>query len=132
VNGLFGSILSKAQLVQAGLESEATVSGYHADNVAPSLMGGFILVRSYTPLHLIPLAFPEDKPLVFVLVIPEFEAPTKEMRAVLPKEVMLIHSQENGIVSGSLPGEMSSSSSNVRTYWSVLMYRLITASIHKL
>ncbi|CAM6071093.1 unnamed protein product [Sphagnum tenellum] len=110
VNGLFGSILSKAQLVQAGLESEATVSGYHADNVAPSLMGGFILVRSYTPLHLIPLAFPEDKPLVFVLVIPEFEAPTKEMRAVLPKEItMKKHiancSQASALVTAILQGD---------------------------
>lgn len=86
---MFGSPLSKAQLVQAGLESEATVSGYHADNVAPSLMGGFVLVRSYSPLHLIPLSFPEKKSLYFVLVIPDFEAPTKEMRAVLPSEVRL-------------------------------------------
>ncbi|OAE27122.1 hypothetical protein AXG93_900s1080 [Marchantia polymorpha subsp. ruderalis] len=88
VNALFGSPLSKAQLVQAGLESEATVSGYHADNVAPSLMGGFVLVRSYDPLHLIPLEFPKGKQLYFVLVIPEFEAPTKEMRAVLSPEVL--------------------------------------------
>lgn len=87
MNGLFGSPLSKAELVQAGLESEATVSGYHADNIAPSLMGGFVLVRSYTPLDLIPLAFPSEKDLYFVLVIPDFEAPTKEMRAALPTQV---------------------------------------------
>ncbi|CAM6103781.1 unnamed protein product [Calypogeia fissa] len=89
VNALFGNPLTKAQLVQAGLESEARVSGYHADNVAPSLMGGFVLIRSYDPLHLIPLAFPEDKELFFVLVSPEFEAPTKKMRAVLPLEISM-------------------------------------------
>ncbi|CAI5927800.1 unnamed protein product [Closterium sp. NIES-64] len=89
VNALFGSPLSKAQLVLAGLQSEAAVSGYHADNVAPALMGGFVLVRSYRPLHLIPLAFGEGKKLFFVVVTPAFEAPTKEMRAALPKEITM-------------------------------------------
>ena len=45
VNALFGSPLSKEQLVPAGLASEAIVSGYHADNIAPALLGGFILIR---------------------------------------------------------------------------------------
>lgn len=45
VNALFGGTLSKEQLVPAGLASEATVSGYHADNIAPALLGGFILIR---------------------------------------------------------------------------------------
>jgi homoserine kinase len=110
VNGLFGSPLSKAELVQAGLESEATVSGYHADNIAPSLMGGFVLVRSYSPLDLIPLAFPSEKDLYFVLVIPDFEAPTKEMRAALPTQIsMKKHiakcSQASALVTAILQGE---------------------------
>ena len=45
VNALFGSPLTKDQLIYAGLASEAAVSGYHADNIAPALMGGFILIR---------------------------------------------------------------------------------------
>lgn len=45
VNALFGGPLTKEQLVPAGLASEATVSGYHADNIAPALLGGFILIR---------------------------------------------------------------------------------------
>ena len=45
VNTLFGAPLSKEQLVIPGLTSEATVSGYHADNIAPALLGGFILIR---------------------------------------------------------------------------------------
>ena len=35
----------KQELIVAGLAAEAAVSGYHADNVGPSLMGGFILIR---------------------------------------------------------------------------------------
>jgi homoserine kinase len=45
VNNLFGNVLTKEELVLAGLQSEAFVSGYHADNIAPALMGGFVLVR---------------------------------------------------------------------------------------
>ena len=45
VNALFGSPLTKEQLILPGLASEATVSGYHADNIAPALLGGFVLVR---------------------------------------------------------------------------------------
>ncbi|KAH9324865.1 hypothetical protein KI387_005043, partial [Taxus chinensis] len=79
VNALFGNKLTTSELVLAGLESEAAVSGYHADNIASSLMGGFVLVRSYNPLDLISLPFPTDKKLFFVLVTPDFEAPTKKM-----------------------------------------------------
>lgn len=45
VSGLFGCPVGKEQLVLAGLASEAAVSGYHADNVAPAILGGFVLVR---------------------------------------------------------------------------------------
>ena len=110
VNALFGEPLSKEQLVIPGLTSEATVSGYHADNIAPALLGGFILIRyvsgslcllsslelvsgepdnlarrSCEPLDIQQLLFPGE--LHFVLVNPTFEAPTKKMRAALPKLV---------------------------------------------
>lgn len=49
VNALFGSPLTKEQLILPGLTSEATVSGYHADNIAPALLGGFVLVRQASP-----------------------------------------------------------------------------------
>lgn len=45
VNNLFGNVLSKEELVYAGLKSEAMCSGNHADNIAPALMGGFVLIR---------------------------------------------------------------------------------------
>ncbi|XP_073102723.1 homoserine kinase [Elaeis guineensis] len=89
VDGLFGGRLSPGDLVLAGLESEKKVSGYHADNVAPSIMGGFVLIRSYDPLELLRLEFPAGQDLYFVLVSPEFEAPTKKMRAALPPEVKM-------------------------------------------
>jgi hypothetical protein len=45
VNALFGNPLTREELVLAGLQSEAYVSGFHADNIAPALLGGFVLVR---------------------------------------------------------------------------------------
>ncbi|XP_031091122.1 homoserine kinase-like [Ipomoea triloba] len=111
VNELFGSRLSVSDLVFAGLESESKVSGYHADNVAPSIMGGFVLIRSYDPLELIQLKFPQEKSLFFVLVNPEFEAPTKKMRAALPAEIpMSSHvwncSQAGALVASVLQGDL--------------------------
>lgn len=110
VNEIFGRKLSVDDLVLAGLESETKVSGYHADNIAPSIMGGFVLVRSYDPLELISLKFPFEKDLFFVLVNPEFEAPTKKMRAVLPSEVTMSHhiwncSQAGALVAAILQGD---------------------------
>ena len=37
--------MPRDRLVLAGLKAEAAVSGYHADNIAPALLGGFIIVR---------------------------------------------------------------------------------------
>jgi homoserine kinase len=112
VNLLFGAPLTKAQLVPAGLASEAAVSGYHADNIAPAIMGGFVLVRSYSPtLQLMPLAYGGDASnLWFCLVTPVFEAPTREMRAALPKEITMKTHVANcaagaGLVAGILTGD---------------------------
>ncbi|KAL6970723.1 homoserine kinase [Sarracenia purpurea var. burkii] len=111
VNEIFGGRLSASDLVLAGLESESKVSGYHADNVAPAIMGGFVLIRSYNPLELIPLKFPNEKDLFFVLVNPEFEAPTKKMRAALPTEITMSHhvwncSQAGALVASVLQGDL--------------------------
>lgn len=100
VNSLFGCPLEKDQLIYAGLASEAAVSGYHADNIAPALMGGFILIRSCDPLDLQRLPFTGD--LWFVLVNPRFEAPTAEMRAALRKEVPMNEVVNNCAMGGSL------------------------------
>ena len=45
VNLLFGEPFTREELVPAGLVAETLVSGYHADNIAPSLMGSFVLIR---------------------------------------------------------------------------------------
>ena len=120
VNGLFGSPLTNEQLVPAGLESEATVSGFHADNIAPALMEGFVLIRSAEPLDVRQLTFgggggrggaseEEERkepapppPLFFALVNPIFEAPTAQMRAVLPRTVPMEAAVSNCAAGGAL------------------------------
>jgi homoserine kinase len=108
---MFGRKLEVKDLVLAGLESEAKVSGYHADNIAPAIMGGFVLIRSYDPLELMSLQFPVEKDLIFVLVSPDFEAPTKKMRAALPAEIGMSHhvwncSQAGALVASVLQGDL--------------------------
>lgn len=110
VNEIFGGKLGFDELIAAGMKSEEKVSGYHADNIAPAIMGGFVLVRNYEPLELMRLAFPPEKELFFVLASPEFEAPTKKMRAALPAEIgMALHvwnsSQAGALVAAVLLGD---------------------------
>jgi homoserine kinase len=87
INLALGSPLRRADLVGPCLIAEEAVSGRHADNVAPALLGGLVLVRSLDPLDLVRLPLPEG--LVFALVTPEMELLTRTARAVLPKDVPL-------------------------------------------
>ena len=95
VNVLFGQPLSKQALLEPCLVAEASIGGWHADNVGPALFGGFLLIRSYEPLDLIQLPTPSD--LLFVLVTPDYELLTAMAREALPKHVSLKqHIANNG------------------------------------
>lgn len=82
VNELLGRRFTPAQLVRSAMAGEMAACGSaHADNVAPSLMGGFVLVRSYAPLDLIRLPVPDG---LFVSVVhPHCAVSTREARTVL-------------------------------------------------
>lgn len=87
VNDLFGSPLPKSALLPACLEGEALVSGYHADNAGPSLMGGITLTLGADVSRIWQLPVPED--LNLALITPAVDVPTAQARAVLPKVVTL-------------------------------------------
>lgn len=87
VNALFGYPLDTPALLEAALEAESAVAGHHADNLAPSLLGGLILVRSMRPLDVVRLPIVAD--LLFVLVHPDVAMRTRDARAVLPAMVPL-------------------------------------------
>lgn len=88
MNALLGNPLTRTELVEFALDGEVIASGSrHADNVAPSLLGGIVLIRSYHPLSLIELPVPEA---LYVTVIhPHIEILTKEARDILPKQVSM-------------------------------------------
>jgi len=87
MNGLLGNPLSPEQLVLAALEAETRVAGRHADNVAPSALGGLVLIRSLDPLDLIRLPVPPD--LRIVLAHPDQAMRTADGRAALPTSIPL-------------------------------------------
>lgn len=77
--------LDHAALLQCALVAESTVAGRHADNLAPSLLGGLVLVRSIEPMDFIRVPLPEA--LRVVLAHPDQRLRTRDARAVLPAEV---------------------------------------------
>jgi homoserine kinase len=84
-NLLFGAPLSTGELMLAALEAEATVAGRHLDNIAPSLLGGLVLIRSADPLDVIRLAPPAG--LHITMVHPAQQLTTKRGRSVLPSRL---------------------------------------------
>ncbi len=83
--------LPPVKLVEYAARGEAVAAGHpHADNVAPSILGGFTVIRSYRPLDVISLEPPPN--LGIVLAIPKIPVPkekTKFAREVLPKSIEL-------------------------------------------
>jgi homoserine kinase len=77
--------LSRLKLLQIALPMEG-----HPDNVAPALYGGAVLTvleegRVDGPLTVVPFTVPSDWRAV--LYVPDLIIPTKQARAILPKEV---------------------------------------------
>ena len=85
-NLLMGQPLTPTELVAFAMRGEEIASGSrHADNVAPAMLGGFVLVRSYEPLDLVQLRYPDE--LWASIIYPHIEINTKEARNLLPKEI---------------------------------------------
>lgn len=88
VNELLGAPLSRESLLYFAVEGEQKADGaFHADNVAPSLVGGIVLIRSNDSLDIHKLPVPPN--LQVVVVHPEIEILTKDARAVLSDQVPL-------------------------------------------
>jgi len=88
INALLPRPLPKASLLPFVLEGERLACGAaHADNAAPSLLGGACLIRSYEPLDVVP--FPVHPSLVWIVVHPHTEILTKKARTILPEQIPL-------------------------------------------
>jgi homoserine kinase len=97
VDHLFKTGYSKDRLVEFAAEGELASAGTkHFDNVAASLLGGFVIVKTSPRLELIRIEPPKD--LSVVVAIPDLPIPerkTEVARAVLPKLVPLANVVHN-------------------------------------
>ncbi len=85
VDLLLGEVLSEVELIRAAAEGERVSAGSaHPDNVAPSLLGGLVVISN----DIIKI----EPQVEFVLAIPWTPIPerkTKTMRSVLPRSVRI-------------------------------------------
>lgn len=118
VNRLLGNVLEQGDLLRFAAEGERIACGSaHLDNVAPSLLGGFVLIRSQETADVINLECPQ--PLYATVVYPHIEIRTGDTRKILRKEVSLAKAvtqwgNVGGLVAGILKGD----------------YELISRSLH--
>ena len=117
-NVLLGKPYTRTELVTFAMKGEETASGSaHADNVAPALLGGFVLVRSYDPLDIIPIPGPEQ--IYCSVVYPEISIATEDSRKILKTTVSLEKAvTQCGNVAGLVTGLITGN------------YRLISDSMH--
>ena len=101
-DALFGLNLDAKTLVEfAGMGEKASAGSVHYDNVAASVLGGFVIVRT-NPLDIIRVEPPKD--LVLCVAIPKLVIPPKKTqvsRGVLPKQIKLsdhVHNLSNSAV----------------------------------
>ena len=72
------------------LSGEKLTSGGRtsADNVAASLFGGFIIVRSIDPLDVVPIDVAAD--LYSIIIHPHLEISTADTRKILRSNILLV------------------------------------------
>ena len=118
INELLGNPRRLDELLPYAMEGERVACGAaHADNVAPGLFGGFVLIRSYDPLDVIKLKTPER--LFATLIHPHIEVKTKDAREILRKQIYFKESvKQSGNVAGLVAGLLTSD------------YELISRSMH--
>lgn len=88
INELLGSPFRTEALIPYAMEGEMVASGaVHADNLAPALLGGIILIRGYEPMDIKHIPFPDD--LWCAVVHPHLEIRTLESRKLIPLQVPL-------------------------------------------
>lgn len=104
VNELLGRPLTKRELLPFAVLGEQIADGaYHADNVAPSLLGGMLLIRSNETLDVHRLHVPRG--LYAVVCYPAVEVLTKDARSILSTTTTLKqHIEQSGNLGGLIVG----------------------------
>jgi homoserine kinase len=109
-NAVLEAGLPPDALLAAALGAEAVVAGRHADNVAPALLGGAVLVSAVDPLRLVRVRVHPS--IGLVLVTPGYAVETAKARAVLAAQVARADAVQQaahlaGLVLGLERGELS-------------------------
>jgi homoserine kinase len=88
IKTLLGDETPVDKLLPFAIKGEEMACGHgHADNVAPALMGGFVLIRSYEPLDVIRLPHPHG--LYCAIIFPDVDVPTREARQIIRKSIQM-------------------------------------------
>lgn len=109
-DALLGTALPREKLLELAIEGEKVASGaVHVDNLAPSLWGGFVLVRGYHPIDIVSLRVPDS--LWCCVVSPEIEVKTDHARRILPRDIPLADvitqtGNAAGLVAGLCAGDL--------------------------
>lgn len=76
------------EIIRFALEGESLACGIkHADNIAPAILGGVTLVKSYFPLEIVSLPSPRN--IWATIIHPQIEIKTSDARKLLNKIVSL-------------------------------------------
>jgi len=104
LNKLFGQPADRKTLVKIGIQSESVACGSgHADNIAPSLLGGIILIRSIDQPDIVNIHSPKN--IFITLVYPHIEIKTEEARDILPHKIKLSQAVKQwGNIAGLISG----------------------------
>ena len=110
LNELYGRPFPLPELVPFAMEGEKLISGTaHADNSAPAVMGGIVLIRGYQPLDMVRLPVPDS--FCFSVIHPHIVVSTKAARDVLRKEIPMREAvtqwgNVGGLVAGIMTGDL--------------------------
>jgi homoserine kinase len=83
-NALLGNPFTDEEILKLAIETEG-----HPDNVAPAMLGGLVASIVYED-RVISLKLParaNHAPIHVTIVLPDFDFPTKQARAILPRQV---------------------------------------------
>ncbi|MDB4925107.1 homoserine kinase [Mucilaginibacter sp.] len=107
---LLGDNCDPIKLLPFAMKGEEMACGHgHADNVAPALFGGFVLIRSYEPLDVVRL--PHPKGLYCAIIFPDVDVPTREARQIIRTKINMKDAVTQwgniaGLVSGLFMGDI--------------------------
>ncbi|MDB5061335.1 MAG: homoserine kinase [Mucilaginibacter sp.] len=88
IKTLLGDDTDPSTLLPFAMKGEEMACGHgHADNVAPALLGGFVLIRSYDPLDVVRLSHPPG--LWCAIVFPDVDVPTREARQIIRNKILM-------------------------------------------